>query len=159
MATKPHILAFPISQQMLFAKRLALYLDSGIPILEGLQLLIKDTRDTSCLYIYTEIEAMVAAGQPLSVALTLFPKCFSTFSIGFIQVGESTGSLSTMLEKLSIVLQKRHQVQTKILSALLYPAIVFCSTICMALFLTLFIFPKIIPVLRSLKKVHQEKER
>ncbi len=151
MKNKPRIILFPISQQILFAKRLALYLDSGIPILEGLHLLISDTQNTTHLYIYRGIERSVANGQPLSFAMSLFPHCFSPLTIGFIQAGESTGSLASILEKVSVLLRKRNQVRTKVLGALLYPAIVFSSTILMALFLTLFIFPKIIPVLTSFK--------
>ena len=149
--TRPRFLRFNTTEHMLFVRRLSLYLESGVPISEALHLLSEDTQSMSALYIFRQLVETVDSGLPLSQGLSLFPKQFDVFSIGFIHVGEVTGSLSVSLERLAIILSKRSGLRRKILSALAYPVLIFCGTVSIALFLTLFIFPKIVPVLQGFK--------
>jgi type II secretory pathway component PulF len=140
---------FGIREQILFSKRLALYLRSGIPISRAITFIIEDSSSPSTTHILKEIEHSISAGLPLSQALAQFPKCFSSFTTGFISTGEASGTLAETLDRLATVLSKRASLTRKILSALAYPLLVLCGTIAVALFLTLFIFPKIIPVLKG----------
>ena len=144
---KPRFIRFNTTQQALFARRLALYLRSGIPITQALSFMSEDAASRSSRYLFGVLLQVIETGQRLSSALAQFPKQFDSFAIGFVSVGETSGNLSETLERLALSLNKRDQLRRKILSALAYPAIVFCGTIGMTLFLTLYIFPKIIPIL------------
>jgi type IV pilus assembly protein PilC len=137
-----------VTQQMLLARRLAIYLRSGITINSGLLFILEDARSEAAR-ILSVLESTVASGQSLSQGLSLFPS-FDTFSIGFVRAGETSGTLSETLERLAEHLQKRHSLRKKILGALSYPLIILIGTVLITLFLTLFIFPKILPVLQGL---------
>jgi len=66
-----------------------------------------------------------------------------------IEVGEETGTLPRSLAQLAIVLKKQTSLQRQLISALIYPAIIVCSTLAISAFLSLYAFPKIIPLFRG----------
>jgi type IV pilus assembly protein PilC len=149
--SQPFFLHIRTEQKALFCKRLSLYLHAGIPIAQGLHFLSEDANSPSVLYIARKLEEHLRDGFPLSQGMMLFPKQFDAFTVGFVRAGESSGRLSETLERLSDSLRKQAILKQKILSALAYPALIFFGTIIITLFLTLFIFPKILPVLQGFK--------
>ncbi len=141
---------FGTTQQIAFFKRTSLYLRSGIPISRALEHMIEDSASQSTRRLLTKLSESVGSGLPLSKALEQYPKHFAAYTIGFIHMGESSGNLSVTLDQLSTTLRQQASLRSKILSALIYPALTFCGTIAVVLFLTMVIFPKIVPVLRGL---------
>jgi type II secretory pathway component PulF len=139
------------SEKILFFRRLALYLNSGVPIVQAISFIITDSKLTSTKQTLLTIERTISSGLPLSAGLSKFPKHFDAFCIGFVYIGEISGNLSETLERLAIALHKREALRRKVLSALAYPGLIFFGTICITVFLTFFIFPKILPVLRSFR--------
>jgi type II secretory pathway component PulF len=139
------------TEKNLFFRRLSLYLKTGVPIVQSLSLIIEDSKSKKSKAIFSEIKHLVSNGQPISAGLVCFPKVFDRFSIGFIGAGEISGNLATSLEALSHVLYKRQQLRKKILSAISYPVLVLCASLCVSVFLVVYIFPKILPILQGLK--------
>jgi type IV pilus assembly protein PilC len=144
-ARNPIFIRLTVKQQALFAKH------SGIPISRALIYIRKDASSPSVAYIMRSLQRSVSEGLPLSKGMMEFPQCFSSFSVGFIQAGEFSGKLSNTLVQLATLLTKKQAVRSKIYSALTYPALIFVATIGISLFLTLVIFPKIVPVLKGFK--------
>jgi type IV pilus assembly protein PilC len=147
--TRARLLRFGVMPQILLLKRLALYLHSGISLPRGLGFIAEDTRDRSALFILEHLESTVARGEPLSRGFSQFPKQFDPFITGFVEAGEASGALPETLERLAEILEKRRSLSKKIVSAFVYPIVILVGTISMATFLTLFIFPKILPVLQG----------
>ncbi|MDR3546717.1 MAG: type II secretion system F family protein [Candidatus Pacebacteria bacterium] len=136
--------------KILFLKRLALYLRAGMSLPRGLGFIIADSNDTSSRSILTAIESAIASGSPLSKSFAAFPQVFDRFFIGYIEAGESSGTLPETLERLALILEKQQALQKKLLAASLYPSIVLVGTFGMAAFLTLYIFPKILPIFQEM---------
>jgi type IV pilus assembly protein PilC len=79
-----------------------------------------------------------------------FKGVFGNFAINIIKSGESSGNLNKNLSYLAEELKKKQLLRKKIMSALLYPIIVTVATFGITGFLTVYIFPKIIPLFQSL---------
>ncbi|OGG52888.1 hypothetical protein A3H16_03420 [Candidatus Kaiserbacteria bacterium RIFCSPLOWO2_12_FULL_53_8] len=148
---KPLLLHFPPQEQALFAKRLGMILRSGMPIMEGLQMLGGSVRSRSATYMYGHLIEHVESGQPLSTGLEKFRKIFGEFCINIVRVGESSGTLHENLEYLAEELKKKTALRKKVLGALVYPAIIVVATVGISLVLTVYIFPKITPIFQSFK--------
>ncbi len=133
-----------------FAKRLAFLIRSGIPILESLHLLQKQTKAKSKKKILEVVIDDVSNGRPLSSGLARFKESFGDFAINVIRVGEMSGSLSNNLVYLSEELQKRYALRRKVIGALVYPAFITLATIGISTLLTVYIFPKVMPIFASL---------
>ena len=141
---------FSPKEQTLFAKRLAFLINGGVPILEGLTLLARQAKKGTKKKIFEKIIADVANGQFLSTSLSRFRYTFSEFAINLIRVGEMTGVLSQNLTYLADELKKKQELRSKIISALVYPAFITVATLAISILLTVYIFPKILPIFRSM---------
>lgn len=145
----PFFLSFPISEQILFAKRLSMVLRSGTPILQGLELLKTHTTSRSASHVYRKLTEHIAKGQPLSSGLGKFPRLFGEFAINIVGVGETTGTLPDNLNYLAEELKKKQTLKKKVVGALIYPILIVVATSGIAMLLTVYIFPKITPIFKS----------
>jgi type II secretory pathway component PulF len=141
---------FSIKEQTLFAKRLSFLIEAGVPLLESLYLIRNQTKSRSQQKIFDAVIADVAGGQYLSTGLSKFKDHFGVFTINLIRIGELSGSLAENLTYLADELSKKHALQRKVKGALVYPIFITVTTLGVTSMLTVFIFPKIMPVFVSL---------
>ncbi len=138
-------------EKELFVKRLSFLLKAGIPILKSLAMIREQTRSNLQKRIIDSLMQSVANGQPLYVGLKRFRNIFGDFIINVIRIGENTGFLHQNLNYLAEELKKRRMLNRKIVGALVYPIFVALATIGITTLLIVFVFPKILPILTSLK--------
>ncbi len=138
-----------LKAQIFFIKRLSFLIRAEVPLVQALQILSQQSGEKMRSTIET-ITRDVSNGQLLSRSLQKNETFLGGFAIQMIQVGEHSGTLSDNLEYLAEELKKRHTLQKKVISAFVYPVVVFVATIGIVLFLILYLFPKIIPVFSSL---------
>src|SRR3989344_233933 len=138
-------------QKMLFARNLEVMIRSGMQLLQGLELIRKQTKSKAFGIILDNVIADVKNGHFLSVGLERYKSVFGDFFINLIRVGESSGTLSENLGYLAEELKKKDELQKKVRGALVYPAFILVATLGITGILTFFIFPKILPVLTSIK--------
>ena len=148
---KPFFLRFSKQEQVVFAKRLGMILRSGMPIMEGLHMFDAQQHSRSATYIYRSLITDVESGQLLSTGLEKFSALFGEFTINVVRTGERSGTLHENLDYLAEELKKKQALKKKVVSALIYPAIIVVVTIGISLVLTVYIFPKITPIFQSIK--------
>ena len=148
---RPLFLRFPVREQIIFSKRLAMILNSGVALREGLLML--DSRDSrSSTFIVGRIIDDVSRGSSLGNALASFERQFGAFAINLVRVGEASGTLPNNLAYLAEELKKKDALRKKVLGALIYPAVIIVATIGISLVLTVYIFPKITPIFEGFKQ-------
>ncbi len=137
----------PVKEIMLFSRQLAILFKSEVPLLESLRTLSLQTKNINFKEKILQISEKVEGGTSLSEALSSFPAVFSPYYISIIKSGETSGSLSSMLNALADHLEREYTLTNKIRSALMYPAFVVFIGIAV-LFLTMFfVIPNIVKVL------------
>jgi len=134
----------------LFIKSLSYLLKAGIPIIQSLTMIQEQTRSGYLKDIIESLISNVNNGQSLHSGLGRFKNAFGDFIINVVHIGENTGSLPQNLNYLAEELKKRRILKRKIVGSLIYPIFIAIATIGIALFLIIFIFPKILPVLKGL---------
>ena len=140
---------FSQKEQILFAKRMGFLMKAGVPILESLVLLKKQAKSKSANKIFQQIILDVSGGQFLYGSLAKLNGTFGDFAINIIKVGEQSGILSQNLNYLAEQLTKKLQMKRKILGALFYPFFIVAATLVLTLVLTIFVFPKVLPIFSS----------
>ncbi len=143
---------FPVREQIVFSKRLAMILHSGVAVREGLLMLDIGNSSRSTAYILGCIVDDVSRGTSLAQAFVSFEHLVGAFTINIIKVGEASGTLSNNLAYLAEELKKRDALHKKVLGALIYPVIIVIATVGISLILTVYIFPKITPIFRGFKQ-------
>jgi type IV pilus assembly protein PilC len=128
----------------LFARNLATTLSSGVTLLRSLEVISSQTESIVLEKILKECGKDVREGLSLKEAIAKHPKIFSPLWQGIVEVGEVSGNLPFVLEKLAEYLEIRIELERKILSALVYPAILIFAAIVALLIFFKFIIPKFI---------------
>ncbi len=141
---------FSLADQIHFAQRLSILLNSGISLVDGLEMIRKIENSIGKKNMLGEIVNSIQHGLSLSKSIRNQNLRFNSLLLILIENGEQNGTLSDSLLQAYNYLYKKSELKKKIVSALVYPIFIFIATIFMSLFLILYIFPKIVPLLSSL---------
>jgi type II secretory pathway component PulF len=136
-------------EQILFAKRLAILIKSGVPIASALGMMVRQTKSASSKRIIHGLRDSVETGQTLSRAMADHKNSFGNFAINIVAIGEMSGNLAKNLDYLAGELKKYRDLKRNIASALVYPAFILAVTVGIVILLTAYVFPKILPVFSS----------
>ncbi|OGM20420.1 hypothetical protein A2714_01755 [Candidatus Woesebacteria bacterium RIFCSPHIGHO2_01_FULL_38_9] len=135
--------------RLLFTKHLATMLKAGIPIAEGLDTLVEQTRSLYFKKVLSQVLEDVKNGKSLEASLKKHPKAFDQFFVSLVAVGEEAGTLEENLEFLSKQLAKDYVLRKKIQSAFVYPGLVASATLIMGGFISFYVLPKLVDFFRS----------
>jgi len=144
------VIRLSLSQQVFFVKQLSFLLGAHTPLLESITLLRTQASEKKMIRLLTDIEDDVANGFFLSTSLARFARSFDPCVVALIRIGEVSGTLARNLHYLSEELRKKHLLRRKMMGAILYPSIVTLATMGLVSMLTIFIFPKIMPLFTSM---------
>ncbi len=133
-----------------FSRQLATMLEAGVPLIRSLTV-IETQVDSEVLFsVLQRVRQDVEQGTSLSVALAKHPKIFNQFWISLLEVGEASGTIPTILHKLSFYLQQQASFQSSIISGIIYPAILFVVACGAIAFFALFVGPKFEEIFTSM---------
>jgi len=121
--------------------QLAIMIRSALPILESLEILSDQAPNATFRDLLKTVGKDVSEGMPLSKAFARHPETFDTIYVSLLAAGEASGDLDIMLERLAAHLDFNVKLNSKIQSALLYPAIVIMVALAVLTFLVTFVLP------------------
>ena len=126
-----------------FTKQMATLLNSGIKLTESLSVMTMQTSDARFKNAISDIRDRVVTGESFTDALKDYEDYFDVIYISMVRVGEVTGSLGESLATIASFMEKRQRVESKVITAMIYPIVL--TVFCMAaiLVLTTFVIPKI----------------
>lgn len=105
-----------------FFKQLALLMQAGISLSDGLLLLAEEEKDEAYHKLLSDLAVQLEEGTPLASAIEN-AGCFSAHVIGLLDVGERVGRTEETLLSLSRYYENRERISHQLRSALTYPAI------------------------------------
>ena len=135
-----------LEEVVIFSRQLATMVDSGIPLVQALDILCEQIEKPLFKNILVKIKDDIETGSSLSDALARHPSVFSTLYINMVRAGESSGALDDILDRLAAYLEKANMLQRKVKSSLIYPAVV----VTMAILITLVMLLKVIPTFKGI---------
>ncbi len=126
---------------VLFSRQLATLLGAGVTILRSLNIISQQIASAQLYKIIKKVEKNMEAGLSFHEAIAKHPDVFSDLWVNLIESGEASGSLAMVLARLAGYLEKNAAFRTKIVSAMIYPAILLCAGIGALLIMSLKIIP------------------
>lgn len=109
-------------------KQLASMLMSGINISEAFTLLTSETKNKKLKSSLVVIKNEIHKGKEISYSMGNFKKIYPDFMINMIRIGEQSGNLDIVLNKLSEYYTVQNKFWIKIKKAMTYPTILFTVT-------------------------------
>lgn len=126
-----------------FSKQLASLLKSGMPILQALDVMSRQTPNRYFAKVIAETSAGVKNGRSMSSCLADYPKVFPPLYVAMVHAGEESANVREMLVELSEYLKAQDELITKVRSAMVYPLFMLGMGIATAFFILTFVLPKI----------------
>ena len=134
---------FSSTDLTLWTRQLAELIKAGLPLERALNALSSEAANPSARDLVASIRSEVNAGASFAKSLEPHPKEFSAVYRASIAAGEQSGELGLVLTRLASDLEAQNQLQTKVLQALLYPAIVSLIAVFIVLFLLTYVVPQV----------------
>ena len=133
-----------------FTRQLATLIDAGLPLLRGLDVLRKQEKNPVLKRTLTKLAESVEAGSTFSEALAQHPKVFNRLFVNMVRAGEAGGVLDVTLSRLADFQEKAQKIKNKVVSAMVYPAVVIFVAMSILIFLMVVIVPKFQEIFRDL---------
>ena len=126
-----------------FTKQMATLLNSGIKLTESLSVMTLQTSDIRFKNAITDIRDRIITGESFADALKDYPDYFDVIYISMMRVGEVTGSLGASLATVGNFMEKRQRVESKVMTAMIYPIVLISFCLVAVIILTTAVIPKI----------------
>ena len=129
-----------------FTRQFSVMIDAGLPITQCLEILGSQQENKFFQKIIFTVREDVEGGANLSDALRRHPKVFDALYCNLIAAGEAGGILDTILQRLSVYIEKNVKLKAAVKSAMIYPVVV----VVVAILIVALIMWKVIPTFASL---------
>ncbi len=108
---------------VIFTRQFATMINSGLPLVQSLNILAEQTENKNFQKIITEVLNDIQAGQTLADSLRRHDKVFTDLYVNMVAAGEAGGILDVILLRLATFLEKNDALVRKIKGAMTYPAV------------------------------------
>ena len=126
----------------LFSRQLATLTRAGVHLVQALRIVAANTRNPRFASLIASIGGELASGAALAVALAAHPRQFDEVYRHLVHVGEQSGALDTMLDRIAGYQERAEGTRRKVRKALTYPATVVAAALVVTALLLIHIVPQ-----------------
>ncbi|MHB2019853.1 MAG: type II secretion system F family protein [Candidatus Xenobia bacterium] len=139
-----------VLDQVVSYRAMAALYRAGVAVIRSLEILAAQTEHPRLRKAFNGIVRYIEGGQTMADAMRLYPRVFPEMYIHLIEVGEKSGNMEVMLERLAQHAEKANSAAMKLRSALVYPAFVFVLCLALLILAPAFTFKGIFQLLTDL---------
>jgi type II secretory pathway component PulF len=133
-----------------FIENLSMLVVSGMPIMNAIASITKETKSEGMKRILTRVLEDVEAGSPVWKAFER-TRLFRGYTISLIRLGEESGKLADNLKVVALEEEKDREFKSKVKSALMYPVFVLSLTFIIGVGISWSVLPKLAKIFTDLK--------
>jgi type II secretory pathway component PulF len=133
-----------------FTQQLANLLQSGMPLTVALNSMSHLESKGISPEVSRQLKQDVMEGKSLSDAMSRHPVIFSDMYVNMVRAGEQSGALVEVLRRVAQHFERFAEVQSKFVSALIYPCIVACVGVVIITFFMTFMLPRFMSIFQGL---------
>ncbi|MDZ4784563.1 MAG: type II secretion system F family protein [bacterium] len=126
---------------VIFTRQFATMIDSGLPIVQSLSILSKQTDNKALRKVINSVKETVESGGTLAEGMATHPKVFDELYVNMVAAGESSGALDAIFERLSIHMEKVIKLNREVKTAMIYPGVVVGTAVVVTSVLLIFVIP------------------
>ncbi|HRC85415.1 MAG TPA: type II secretion system F family protein [Thermoanaerobaculia bacterium] len=141
----------PVQRFLVFNQELASLLKAGLPLLQALDLMLERMEKGSFRDILTDVRDRVKNGQELSEAFAVHAESFPRLYPASLKAGEKSGELEKVIRRFIRYLKLVTDAKKRMVSALMYPAILIGVSLAMILVLSILVVPRFKEFFRALE--------
>ncbi|MEE9218625.1 MAG: type II secretion system F family protein [Acidobacteriota bacterium] len=130
----------------IFTRQFSVMIDAGLPLVQCLEILASQNDNRAFQKVLFAVRQDVESGSTLADSLRKHPKVFSDLFANMVAAGEAGGILDTILQRLSVYIEKAVKLRASVRSASIYPV----AVITIAIGVVTLILWKVIPTFATL---------
>jgi type IV pilus assembly protein PilC len=135
-----------------FTRQVATLVKAGMPILRSLEVLARQEKRPAFRAVIEDIAETIRSGGNFSDGLAAHEKTFDRLYVNMVKAGEAGGVLDTVLERLSVFMEKAQRIAGKVKAAMIYPIIIVSVALAIVSVLMVFVVPKFEEIFTGLLK-------
>ncbi len=128
-----------------FTRELAWLLSAGMSLTSALDVLAKEAPSGSFSVLVNALQADIRKGRSFHDALVA-TNAFSPYYVSMVEVGETTGKLASVLERICASMDREQKIRSRLVSALIYPSLL----VVLALGAVIFIMVAVVPSIKDM---------
>jgi type II secretory pathway component PulF len=133
-----------------FTRLLSSLLAAGVPLSRALVILHKEASSLAAQVKWKEVHDLVVDGMSLADAMAKSPETFPRVYVAMVEAGEAGGFLDVVLAQIAEFQSREKELKSKVITAMIYPCILFCLAMVVLTVLLIFFIPKFQKVFVSL---------
>jgi type II secretory pathway component PulF len=133
-----------------FTRLLSSLLAAGVPLSRALVILHKEASTPAARSKWKEIHDLVVDGLSLANAMAKSPETFPRVYVAMVEAGETGGFLDVVLAQIAEFQSREKELKSKVMTAMLYPCILFVLALVVLTVLLVFFIPKFQVVFASI---------
>jgi MSHA biogenesis protein MshG len=145
--TRPRV---KLDDLILFTRQMATLTRAGVPLLRAIAGQIESTENERLLEALQGLRNHVEGGHTLADGLRHFPDVFPDLMVQMVRVGEMSGNLEQVFNRLSLYLEQEKDTRDKAKQAMRYPAMVITAIVVAFIILNVFVIPKFVDLFGGL---------
>ena len=132
------------------ARNLGAMLEAGLALSRALSVLEKQSRNKPLKKVLKGIIEQIDKGMTFSDSLAKYPKVFPPIFISMVHAGEQSGSLAEALKVVARQMESSYLLTMRIRGALLYPSVIVCAMVIIAIMMFIFVIPTLMKTFTEL---------
>ena len=116
-------------------------LKAGVSLVKALNILAVQTTNKKFKDVLEQMYEEVQKGAVLSESMLNYRDVFPPIMISMVKSGEESGTLDLVMKRLTTHFEKEHQIQSRIKTAMIYPAVLGILSVGVVIFLMTFVMP------------------
>jgi type IV pilus assembly protein PilC len=141
-----------IANLTVFTRQLSTLVNAGMPIMRSLETLARQEKNLRFKVVIEGLADTIRSGGNFSDGLLQYPKIFDRLYVNMVKAGEAGGVLGTVLQRLSMFMEKAQKIKGKVKSAMMYPIIIAGVAVAIVGALMVFVIPKFQEIFTSMLK-------
>ncbi|HXT10112.1 MAG TPA: type II secretion system F family protein [Candidatus Angelobacter sp.] len=133
-----------------FTRLLSSLLAAGVPLSRALVILTKEAANPVSAAKWKEVHDLVIDGKSLADSMAKSPDTFPRVYTAMVEAGEAGGFLDVVLAQIAEFQAREKDLKAKVMTAMLYPCILFFLAIVVVIVLMTFFIPKFQTVFNSI---------
>ena len=125
-----------------FTRLLSSLLAAGVPLSRALQILQKEASSPAAQATWKGVNNLVVDGLSLANAMGKSPETFPRVYVAMVEAGEAGGFLDVVLAQIAEFQAREKDLKSKVMTAMLYPIILFVLALVVLTVLLVFFIPK-----------------
>lgn len=124
-------------------QQLSRIMQTGISLIQALQVLISCQSHPKIVALLAKIQWDLESGASFAETLARHPRWFDPMVCAFIHLGEKTGAISTIIERIASHQSKNHALKQQFKTLLMYPTVVIMMAGIVTVYLLLTVVPQL----------------